>query len=75
MKHIIISCCNDCGLSSYNPIDGLWYCAHKLVRDKGLSVNITYIDGRPHIHGVSRRCPLIKEAITYQLAEGVRFID
>jgi hypothetical protein len=74
-KRVIVRCCDDCGLSSHSPADGLWFCVHEYARKKGLFINVTRADGKPFKRGVSRRCPLQHHSVIYELAEDVEFID
>lgn len=73
-KRIIVHSCDDCGLSSHSPADGLWFCVHAEVRKKGQFINVTRPDGCPFKRGVSKRCPLQHHSVIYQLADDVEFI-
>lgn len=73
-KKIIVRCCDDCGLSTNNASDGLWICAHREIRKKGLFINVTRPDGKIFKRGVSKRCPLRYSSVLYELAEDVEFI-
>lgn len=74
-KRIIVRSCDDCGLSSHSPSDGLWFCGHREHRETGAFVNVTRADGTPFKRGVSKRCPLRYHSVIYQLADDVEFID
>lgn len=73
-KKVVVRTCDECGLSAHSPADGLWFCNHKEVRDRGDFINVTQMDGRPFVHGVHTRCPLRNCRFLYQLADDVVFI-
>ncbi len=74
-KSVAIHTCDECAFSAHSPDDGLWFCNHEEVRDRGDFINVTQMDGCPFTEGVHKRCPLRACRFLYELADNAVFLD